>query len=175
MSWQGEIGTIVRYLVNDVDQSNYSYSDSRIETAILVSAQIVCSEIDFENAYIIDVEQCRLTPDPTDPSSPLATANKDDGFINLVALKTACVILGSELKTHSLNSVRVTDGPSSIDMTAIAGNIKYLYEDACKKYEEFKFNLKVGSSSVGKAILSPYSPGSDAINRSYDYVNGYFR
>ena len=175
MSWQGEIGTIVRHLVNDLDSSNYTYSDSRIETAILVSAQIVCSEIDFENTYIIDVEQCRLSPDPTDSATPLVTANKDDGFINLVALKTACIILGSELKTHSLNSVRVTDGPSSIDMTAIAGNIRYLYENACKQYEEFKFNLKVGSSSVGKAILSPYSPGSDAINRSYDCVRGYFR
>lgn len=175
MSWRGEIGTIVRYLVNDLDPSNYSYSDSRIETAILVSAQMVCSEIDFENVYIIDVEKCKLSPDPTDPTSPLATANKDDGFINLVALKTACIILGSELKTHSLNSVRVTDGPSSIDMTAIAANIKFLYENACKQYEEFKFNLKVGSNAVGKAILSPYSPGVDAINRSYDYVNGYFR
>ena len=39
MSWQGEMGTIVRHLINDVDSSSYSFSTSRIETSILVAAQ----------------------------------------------------------------------------------------------------------------------------------------
>jgi hypothetical protein len=167
MSWQGEMSTIVRHLINDLDSTNYTYTDQRIETSILVSAQIVLSEVDFENTYTVDVEQCYLNPDPTDPTTGLATVNKDDGFINLVSLKTACLILGSEMKTQSLNAVRVSDGPSSIDYTAVAANIKYLYEFSCKQYEEYKFNYAAGSNAVGKAILSPYSPGSDVVYR-YD-------
>jgi len=174
MSWQGEMITIVRHLVDDVDQTNYTYSDERLETTILVAAQIVVLELTFENTYVIDVEQCTLTPDPTDPTTSLATANKDDGFINLVSLKAACIILGSEFKANGLKAVRVSDGPSSVDMTAIAGNLKFLYENACKKYEEYKMNFVAGNiNGGGQAILSPYSPGSDAVGRYADYRNYY--
>ena len=48
MSWQGEMTTIVRQLIYDVDPSNYTYSDERLETTILVAAQLVSTEIDFE-------------------------------------------------------------------------------------------------------------------------------
>lgn len=176
MSWQGEMATIVRHLVNDVDPDNYTYSDSRMETAILVAAQIVCAEVDFETTYLVSVEQCTISPDPTDPSDALADANKDDGFINLVCLKAAVIILGSEYKTQSLNAVRVTDGPSSIDMSMVAQNLRYLYDAMVKLYDEAKFALKVGNGAIGKAILSPFSPGSDSINRTYDGIYGnYFR
>lgn len=157
MTWQTEIGTIVRHLIDDVDAA--TYSDNRIETAILVSAQIMFVEVDFEQTYTINVDQGSLTPDPTDTSA------KDDGFINLTALKTACIILGSELKSQSLSAIRVSDGPSSIDTTAISANIKFLYENACKKYEEYKFNFQAGNNNVGKAILTPYSPGAGSVQR----------
>jgi hypothetical protein len=175
MSWQGEMTTIVRQLIYDVDSTNYTYSDDRLETTILVAAQLVSTEIDFEENYIIDVEQCTLSPDPTDPTTLLASADKDDGFINLVSLKAACIIMGSEMKTQGLNAIRVSDGPSSVDCTAAANYIKYLHDHSCKQYEDFKFNYSTGSNTVGKAILSPYSPGSDVVQRSYDYVRGYFR
>lgn len=175
MSWQGEITTIVRTLINDVDPENYSYSNSRLETSILVAAQIVRTEMDFENTYTIDVEQCYLSPDPTDPTTGLVTANKDDAFINLVSLKTACIIMGSEMKTQSLNAVRVSDGPSSIDYTAVAANIRYLYEFSCNAYEEYKFNYAAGNNAVGKAILSPYSPGSQIAYRYDSTYRQYFR
>jgi len=175
MSWQGEITTIVRHLINDVDPDNYTYSDDRIETTISVSAQLVSTEVDFENTYVIDVEQCTLTPDPTDPTTALASANKDDGFINLTALKAACIILGSEMKTYALTSVRITDGPSSIDTSSVAQQLKFMYEFACKRYEEYKFNYAAGSNAVGKAILSPYSPGSSIVMGQYGYNEGNFR
>ena len=40
MSWQGQMSTIVRHLVNDVDSSNYKFTADRIETTILVAAQL---------------------------------------------------------------------------------------------------------------------------------------
>lgn len=175
MSWQGEMTTMVRHLVNDVDSTNYTYTDERLETSILVAAQIVQTEVDFENTYIIDVEQCYLNPDPTDPATGLATADKDDPFINLVSLKAACIIYGSEMKTQSLNAVRISDGPSSIDCTAVAANIKFLYQYACEQYDEYKFNYAAGNNAVGKAILSPYSPGSDVVTRYTNDRRSYFR
>jgi hypothetical protein len=62
MSWQGQMSTIVRYLINDTDSENYSFSDNRLETSILVAAQLVISEVDFANAYSINVESCLLSP-----------------------------------------------------------------------------------------------------------------
>lgn len=165
MSWQGEMTTIVRQLVNDVDPTNYTYSDDRLETAILVAAQIVQTEVDFENTYVVDVEQCHLVPDPTDPSTGLSTADKDDVFINLVSLKAVCIIMHSEYKTQAMCAVRVSDGPSSIDYTSIAANLKGMHEQACKNYEDYKFNYVSGTAAVGKAVLSPYSLGSDFIHR----------
>ena len=171
MSWQGEMTTIIRTLISDVDPTSYTYSDVRLETSILVAAQIVLTEVDFENTYTVEVYQSLLSPDPTNPTAASSNLNKDDAFINLICLKTACIIMGSEMKTQALNAVRVSDGPSSIDYTAVAANIKFLYEYACKTYEAYKFNYAAGNNAVGKAILSPYSPGSDVVYR----YNGNFR
>lgn len=175
MSWQGEMTTIVRTLIDDLDSTNYTYSNKRLETTVLVAAQIVLTEVDFENVYTVDVEQCYLSPDPTDPTTGLATANKDDAFINIVSLKTACLIMGSELKTRALSAVKVSDGPSSVDYTAVAANIRFLYDYACKNYEEYKFNYAAGNNAVGKAILSPYSPGSNVVYRYNTSFRQYFR
>ena len=41
MSWQGQMSTILRYVINDVDSSKYTYSDHRIETTLLVASQLV--------------------------------------------------------------------------------------------------------------------------------------
>ena len=46
---------------------------------------------------------------------------------------------------------------------------------ACKNYEEYKFNYAAGNNAVGKAILSPYSPGSDVVTRYTNDRRSYFR
>ena len=91
MAWQDQMSTIVRYIVNDVDSTNYTFSDERIETSILVASQLVINEIDFVQTYTIDVEGGTISPDPT------VTATKDNDFINIISLRTGATILGSEL------------------------------------------------------------------------------
>ena len=86
MSWQGQMGTIVRYLIDDVDPDNYTYSDHRIETTILVAGQLSQISIDYGQSYDINVENCTLSPDPTDSD------NEDEAFISLVCVKAACII-----------------------------------------------------------------------------------
>ena len=72
-------------------------------------------------------------------------------------MRAAVLVLGSEIKTRALTSVRVTDGPSSIDTTSIGQNLKPLYEAAVKQFDNAMLSYQVGESSAGKGILSPYS------------------
>ena len=83
MSWQGQMGTIVRHLINDINPDSYKFSNSRLETTILVAAQLSQMNIDFSNNYTINVEDCTLSPDPT------VTSTIDDPFVTLICLRTA--------------------------------------------------------------------------------------
>lgn len=171
MSWQNVIPVMVRHLINDVDSANYKYTDARIEKTVLVGAQFVSLEFDFPNVYSIDIASDTMIPDPTN------SATKDDSFINLVALQTACIILGSEIKTESANSIFIKDGPSSIDLRGVSSVLAILYKDLCDKYSDMADYYRF-TGSTGQAILGPYSPGSDYIARThndYDFRGNYFR
>ena len=83
MSWQGQMSTIVRHLVDELDATKYKYSPKRIETSILVAAQLVMMQADFNNTYTVNVETCLLSPDPSDDET------RDNAFMNIVSIKTA--------------------------------------------------------------------------------------
>ena len=162
MSWQGQMGTMLRYLINDTDATNYKFSDHRIETTLLVAAQLTVVDASFPNNYQINVENCLLSPDPTD------TETKDNNFINLVVLRAACVMLGSEIRSEASNAISIKDGPSAIDLRGVAGTLSTLYMDICGKYEKLKDLYKKGVAvDYGQAVLGPYSPGSDYVSRGY--------
>jgi hypothetical protein len=172
MSWRSQIPLMVRHLINDLEPSNYKYSDDRIETSILVSAQMLTIETDFPNSYSIDIANGQLSPDPT------SVDTKDNAFMNLTALKTACIIVGSELKTEASNAISIKDGPSAIDLRGVASTLSVLYKDLSDKYAKLLLDYRAGGSIVGHAILGPYSPASDYVVRThgdYDSRGGYFR
>lgn len=170
MSWQGQISTMIRHLVNDLDSTDYKYSNSRIETAILVGAQLVTYEASLVTTYDINVEQCSLSPDPTDAET------KDNAFINLVSLKTAALIIGSEVRTEASNAVSIKDGSSSIDLRGVASTLLALYTRLVEEYTKSLMDYQMGGNMAGQAVLGPYSPGSEFISRmSNDHRGGYFR
>ncbi len=169
MSWQGQMGTIVRYLVDDTDSSNYEYSPHRIETTILVAAQLSQMNLDFPNAYNVNVENCTLEPDPTvDP--------EDQAFITLISLRSACIIIGSQIRSESGNAISIKDGPSAIDLRGVTQTLALLYKDLCDKYAQAEMEYRAGNGLAGTAILGPYSPGSDLISRNHGghRAGGYF-
>ena len=171
MSWQGQMTTIVRHLVNDVDSSSYTFSTDRLETTILVAGQLMIMNVDFNNTYDINVEASSLSPDPTD------TDTKDDPFIALACLRAACIIVGSEIRKESGNAISIKDGPSAIDLRGVTSTLIVIYQDLCKKYEEALLDYRAGNSVSGQSILGPYSPGSDYIRRgmySDNRSGGYF-
>ena len=160
MSWQGQMSTVVRHLISDVDPTAYTFSANRIETSLLVAAQLTTMNVDFNNTYTINVESCSLSPDPTD------TDTKDNPFIALVCLRTACIIIGSEIRKESGNAISIKDGPSAIDLRGVTQTLAVLYKDLCEKYEHLLLEYRAGNSVVGHAVLGPYSPGSEFISRN---------
>jgi hypothetical protein len=164
MSWQSEMVIILRDMVFDTDPSSYTYTSSRLEQAIVNASYWVYTNLDFAATYNIDVEGVDITPDPTD--EPV-----DYDFVILTCLRAAVLVLGSEMKTRALSAVRVTDGPSSIDMTAVAQHLKPLYDEAIKQFNNAKLAFQVGESGSGKAILSPYSAN---INMRYNGGSHYY-
>ena len=154
------MGTIVRHLINDINPDSYKFSNSRLETTILVAAQLSQMNIDFSNSYTINVENCTLSPDPT------VTSTIDDPFVTLICLRTACIIIGSEIRSESGNAISIKDGPSAIDLRGVTQTLTVIYKDLCEKYEHLLLEYRAGSSLAGQAILGPYSPGSDLISRN---------
>ena len=171
MSWQGQMTTVVRHLINDVDPSNYTFSTDRVETTILVAAQLLIMNVDFNNTYDINVEASTLSPNPSDSDT------KDDPFIALACLRAACIIVGSEIRKESGNAISIKDGPSAIDLRGVTSTLTVLYQDLCKKYDEAELDYRAGNSVSGQSILGPYSPGSDYVRRgmySDNRSGGYF-
>jgi hypothetical protein len=144
---------MVRVLINDLDETNYTYSNERIEQTTLVSAQIVNSLADFQNTYVVDLSQLTLTPDPTDTPT-------DNDYINLICLKAACIILNNETKTSAGGSMLVKDGPSTIDTRASSTSLFNLYKDVCDRFNQMMMDYKAGKSIAGQSILGPNSPAS---------------
>ena len=172
MAWEGQMSTMLRHIINDVDPAAYKFSNRRLETTLLVAAQLIGPTMDFVNSYDINVETCKLEPDPTDSDT------KDFDFVSLVVLKAACIVLGSEVRSESTNAISIKDGPSAIDLRGVSNTLVILYKDLCEKYEQAVLDYQAGSSIAGKAILGPYSPGSDFISRThsdYDHRGNYFR
>lgn len=156
MAWEPILVEMVRILVDDIGTTQI-YSDERIERSCIIGAYQLLQEAEFSVTYTVDILAASISPDPT------ATSTLDVPFVNLIALKAACLVYLSEMKTASLNAVKVTDGPSSIDYTKVADHMKHLYDQATKRLEDAIFAYNAGHTVTGKAVLSPYSPGSDSI------------
>lgn len=158
MPWQTEMGRVLRYLVNDLDPDNPVYDDDRIEETIVVGAQLLQGMVDYYyQLYVVDVQSVTISPDPVSPV-------KEDGFVNLVCIQAAILILGGELKAAALQSVKVVDGPSQIDFTDVVRNKKIIYTDMKDRFNKALYQYRAGNSIAGHAILTPYTynniPGS---------------
>ncbi len=148
MSWQNEMVVILRHLVDDV--TCVLYKNDRLEESILVSAQFVNLEVDFDKTYTIDIDQLILTPDPT-------ASVRDDAFINLVSLKAACIILKGEAKANALQAIKIKDGPTEIDTGQRHKAIEVQATQMCDTYQKSKIQYVAGTGRTGQAVLTPFT------------------
>jgi hypothetical protein len=156
--WEDTMVLMLRALLNDLDSDNYTYTDARLKQMLTIGAYNVKADADFGTDYTINVTGPTISPDPV--------VNQDEDFVILTVYKTACIIVASEVKTQANNAIAIKDGPSSIDLRGISGQLGTVREDYCGKYSELLNrhryeNSITGSMNIGQAILGPYSPGSD--------------
>lgn len=168
MPWQMDMILMFRSVIGDLDETKYT--DERLKQILMVGAYNVQNDASFPNTYTVNVGQVSLTPDPVDTG--------DSDFTILTVYKSACILIGSEVKTESANAISIKDGPSAIDLRGVSGSLSALYKSICDKYEDMlnKYNYEKGNgdgSPVGTAILGPYSPGSWGVNGN-DNNYGYF-
>ena len=105
MPWQMDMILMLRSVIGDLDETKYT--DERLKQVLMVGAYNVQNDADFPNDYTVNVGQVSLTPDPVDTN--------DSDFTILTVYKSACILIGSEVKTESANAISIKDGPSAID------------------------------------------------------------
>lgn len=146
----------LRLLINDIDSSNYQYTNCQLTQMLLFGARLVLQEfnsIDTEYTITIDFETPNydISPDP------------DDLMSNLMILKAACLINQAQMTEKSImDGIKASCGPASVSMisSGSAGVYKFLSEyGACALYEKLKHKTEVldaFSNFSVKGILTPY-------------------
>ncbi len=148
MAWQDTMVTMLRVVIDDMG-SNPTYSDSRLEEILVVSAKLTKKDVDFTNDYTIGVTDSTISPDPVSSS--------DNAFVNLVTLKAACLVANSEFKTEANNAISVRDGSAAIDKRGVAAAKKDWRDSICNDYERAEREFKLGNSNAGASIIGPYN------------------
>jgi hypothetical protein len=172
MPWKTDIVLMLRSLIGDLDRTKYT--DERLKQVIVVGAYNVINDAEFYYTYTVDVGCVSISPDPV--------SNGNTDFVVLTLYKSACILIGSEVKTESANAISIKDGPSAIDLRGVSGSLSNLHNKLCQKYDDLLDEYKsesaggfdsdgnpVGRGYGGASILSPYSPGSFSLNaNNYD-------
>lgn len=158
MPWNIDLVLMTRTLIGDLAGS--VYTDNRIRQILIIAAFEVNNTTSIKKSYEIDIANVNIVPDPIE--------EKDLNFCVMTAYKAAVLILQAEVRNQSLNSITISDGTSSINLTDVTHALQTLYRDLSATYEDL-LNTYVNEESAlnGQAILGPYSPGSDLVNWYY--------
>ncbi len=154
MSWQTEMVEMLYIMVGDIEKA--VYSSTNLERVLVVSAQMVISELTFSQEFETDIDALDITPDPTDRDG----GTRDDSFINLTCIKAACIINRGDAFKNAGASLKMRDiGGVSLD-TSETFKAKFALLNKggwCAVYAEEKFDYELGTARVaGAAIMSPF-------------------
>jgi hypothetical protein len=149
MSWQVEFPAIIRYVIGDFSATP-TYTDNQLRSLAVTSAQLILTEVDFSNDYVVDVAGTGISPDPT-------SGVRDNPFLNLVSAKAACILGVAEQRIASGKGIKVTDERKSVDFGGISKDKKSVADSACKIYSEALFQYKAGNRVIGKAVMNSMS------------------
>lgn len=140
-----EIIIILRVLIQD--PLGVNYSDASLNKLCLVSAISVNQELCFD--YIISLSAGTITPDPIEED--------DIMFKMFVAHKAAILLLESEVRGYSSQSIKIVDGPSTIDLSNRSKDSGQILKILHDNYALMKrdYSLSCSGGSFGYAILTP--------------------
>ncbi len=167
MSWQTELPVIIRTLINDLDTTP-TYTDDRLQQTIVVAAQYVNREINFDHEYAVDLTNLNITPDPTTENA------RDEEFIGFLCLRAACFLDQSTFRTKAVSEgIRTALGPANI---AVAGNLKgfqtILEVGPCGMYDKLKMQHEIGNIKYVRAVLSPFVGNKFTPDSRYNSMDG---
>lgn len=152
--WQTEMTEMLYIMTGDFERE--TYSEENLVRLLVVSAQMVATELAFTQDYASDIEALDITPDPCDRDA----GTRDDSFINLVCIKAACIINRGDAFKAAGVAMKVRDiGGVSIDnVDKFKAKFALLEKGGwCAVYESEKFDYQMGNVTVaGIAILSPF-------------------
>lgn len=147
--WKSEMTTLLRYVINDTDTAKREFTDDRLCNLIVTSAHMTLGVVDFPRDYNIDIPNSGISPDPT-------TGKRDSSFINLVILKSACLLAAGEFRIATNQGIVIRDGPSAVDPRAMVAAKKEMMDSTCAKYEQAELEYRLGNSNAGEAIIGPH-------------------
>ena len=148
-SWKTEMTSLLRYVINDADETTREFTDERLCSLLVTSAHLTLGVVDFPKDYSVDVSNSGISPDPT-------AGSRDSSFINLVILKAACLLATGEYRSSSNQGVVIRDGPSSVDARGMVAAKKEMMVSTCEKYKKAEFEYRLGNSNAGEAIIGPH-------------------
>jgi hypothetical protein len=153
MAWDTEMVIMLRAMIGDLD-SPYRYSDSRLQQVITTSAIFVNSDVrTYTSTFAVDPVALTITPDPTDRT----TGTRDEDYITLVLLKSACFTDHGRFQNETRGDLSVKEFGTSVSRKSIiAQRAKILETGFCKKYDDILFAYLAGDLQTGQAILSPF-------------------
>lgn len=162
MSWSTELVTQLRYVINDLDSSNYTWTDVQLQNFIGISAVTVGQELQnwgFPSFSFTSGSSPTLTPDPTDD-------DYSDFVGILIIIKAACIISNAEMKkTAAQSGFTIVDDKSRIETKDRISSAKIAAEKFCGDYDLAVKAYIRGEAFVGGkdgiGILPPYSSISD--------------
>lgn len=144
--WKTEMTTLLRYVINDADETAREFTDERLCSLLVSSAHLTLGVVDFPADYTVDIPNSGISPTPTN----------DKSFVNLVVLKAACLLAKGEYRSSTNHAVVVRDGPSMVDPRGMVAAKKEMMEAACANYEQAELEYRLGNSNVGEAIIGPH-------------------
>lgn len=153
MSWDVDMTLMVRILISDLDPTTPTYSDSRIQQVIVVAGTYVQQEANLDKKYTINISSPSIVEDPTlDP-------NKDEIFVGLTCLKSACLLDQSTFRTKAtIDGVRSSLGSASISVSSnLTGFKTILDQGPCSMYQSLLNDWNIGNASAVRAVLSPFA------------------
>jgi hypothetical protein len=169
MSWQIELPIIVRTLINDLSDQPV-YSDERIIQVVTVAAKYVQFDVVLDHQYQVDVANPSISPDPT--------LDRDEIFISLVSLKSACIIDQSTLRTRAATEgIRASLGPASLSVGGSLEGLKMILEKGpCALYDELTSHWDVRDAAAVAAVLGPFvgNKFNPRYLQTHDYRSRYF-
>jgi hypothetical protein len=148
MCWNEEMLIMLRVLINDLDDTDPTYSDDRLTQILVVAARYVNQDI--EGSYTINLAQQSITPDPADGS--------DGVFMNLTVMKSACLVDQGTFRTKAaLAGLEARLGPATMKTLGHLEGFKQLMTDGpCGAYRAMLLDYKLGSGTVCHAVMGPF-------------------